>query len=131
MERLYNLALAIQKCFRNFYLAGRTALMFKFNYRVSIDLDCFSESPFSFRRLSAKLRQNFKVNKEDVGVDNVDFFIENVKVSFVFFPFKNVRPLEEFKNIKKADDYDVFLNKIYVAGRRNDPKDPFDAGFFV
>lgn len=129
MERLYNLALAIQKSFRNFYLAGGTALMFKFNHRVSIDLDFFSESPFSFRRLSAKLRQNFNVYREEVGVDNVDFFIENVKVSFVFFPFKNIKPLEEFKNIKKADDYDIFLNKIYVAGRRIDPKDPFDAGF--
>lgn len=129
MERLYNLAFAIQKIFRNFYLAGGTALIFKFNHRESIDLDFFSENPFSFRRLSAKLRQIFKVNKEEVFVDNVDFFIENVKVSFVFFPFKNVRPLEVFQNIKKADDYDIFLNKIYAAGRRVDPKDPFDAGF--
>jgi hypothetical protein len=29
----------------------------------------------------------------------------------------------------RASDYDLFLNKIYVAGRRVDPKDPFDAAF--
>lgn len=28
-----------------------------------------------------------------------------------------------------AGDIDLFLNKIYVAGRRIDPKDPFDAAY--
>ena len=38
-------------------------------------------------------------------------------------------PLIKYNGIKMASDYDVFLNKIYVAGRRVDPKDPFDAAF--
>jgi hypothetical protein len=33
------------------------------------------------------------------------------------------------KGIKAQSEYDLFLNKIYVAGRRVDPKDPFDAAW--
>ncbi|MDI6766842.1 MAG: hypothetical protein QME52_08480 [Bacteroidota bacterium] len=63
--------------------------------------------------------------------DNIGFFIKDMKVSFVFYPFKNIKPLEIFKGIMIASDYDIFLNKIYVAGKRVDPKDPFDAAFLL
>jgi len=41
MERLFELALKVQKIFIDFYLAGGTAIMFKHNHRKSIDLDFF------------------------------------------------------------------------------------------
>ncbi|GLI52883.1 nucleotidyl transferase AbiEii/AbiGii toxin family protein [Thermodesulfovibrio yellowstonii] len=129
MEKLLELAKKIQSLLRDFYLAGGTAIMFKYNHRESIDLDFFKETPFSFNRLSIKIRKSFNVQSEERFVDNIDFYIEDVKVSFVFFPFKNLLPIEKFKEIKKASDYDIFLNKIYSAGRRVDPKDPFDAAF--
>ena len=129
MEKLFKLALKIQKNFSDFYLAGASAIMFKFNHRESIDLDFFKGTPFSFNRISLKIIRNFEIQKEERGVDNIDFYIEGVKVSFVFFPFKNIKPFENFKGIKKADDYDIFLNKIYTAGRRIEVKDPYDVAF--
>jgi len=129
MEKLIKLGSQIQKVFRNFYLAGGTAIMLKFNHRQSRNLDFFSEKTFSFLRISQKIRRFFGVQKEERGEDNIDFYIEGIRVSFVFFPFRNIEKLEEIKGIKKASDYDIFLNKIYVAGRRIDPKDPYDVAF--
>lgn len=42
------------------------------------------------------------------------FFKDFYRVSFLFFSFKNFLPLEKFEGIKKAIDYDIFLNKIYL-----------------
>jgi len=36
------------------------------------------------------VRKIFSIKKEERGDDNIDFFIENIKLSFVFFPFKNI-----------------------------------------
>lgn len=129
VEKLFKLALKVQGIYKDFYLAGGTAIMFKHNHRQSIDLDFFKDKPFSFSRLSSKIKKFFPVQKEEKGEDNIDFYIDNIRVSFVFFPFKNIKPLENIKGLKKADDYDIFLNKIYTAGRRIEPKDPIDAAF--
>lgn len=129
MEKLFELAKRVQSLFKDFYLAGGTAIMFKYNHRQSKDLDFFKEKSFSFNRLSLKVREFFNVQAEERFTDNIDFYIENVRVSFVFFPFSNILPTENFKGIKKASDYDIFLNKIYSAGSRIEPKDPFDAAF--
>jgi hypothetical protein len=129
MERLFNLALKVQNIFKGFYLAGGTAIMFKHNHRKSIDLDFFKERSFSYTKISSKIRENFQIQKEEQGDDNIDFYIDDIRISFVFFPFKNIKPLENIRGLKKADDYDIFLNKIYAAGRRIDPKDPFDAAY--
>lgn len=133
MNKEYNsllkLAKEVQKQFTHFYLAGGTALMLKHKHRVSIDLDFFNQKSFSYTHVASKIRNLFDVKGEERKGDNIDFFIKDMKVSFVFYPFKNIEPLERFHDIIIASDYDIFLNKIYVAGRRVDPKDPFDAAF--
>ncbi len=129
MKKMFEMALAIQKNFKSFYLAGGTAIMFKYNHRISNDLGFFSCKPFSFRRISYKTRKLFAIEKEEEFTDNIDFFIKGIKVSFVFFPFLNASKTEELKGLSVAGDYDLFLNKIYVSGKRIDIKDPFDAAF--
>lgn len=129
IERMKKLAREIQKHFKNFYLTGGTVLMFKHNHRESEDLDFFSQKEFSFTRLSAKIRKIFNVQKEERFQDNIDFVIDGIKVSFIFFPFENIKPLENFEGIKIDSDYDIFLNKIYAGGRRIEPKDVIDFAF--
>ena len=99
MEKLIKLGSQIHKIFRNFYLAGGTAIMLKFNHRQSRDLDFFSEKTFSFLRISQKIRRFFGVQKEERGEDNIDFYIEGIRVSFVFFPF-----LSYFSTRRPEDD---------------------------
>ncbi|HXK65522.1 MAG TPA: nucleotidyl transferase AbiEii/AbiGii toxin family protein [Spirochaetota bacterium] len=128
---IINLAQKIQSYFPKFYLAGGTAIMIKYNHRISYDLDFFSFRAFSYTRLSKKMINLFigHINRWERMEDNIDFFINDIKVSFVFFPFENIEKTEKINNITIASDIDLFLNKIYVAGRRIDPKDPFDAAF--
>ena len=123
------LAVEIQKYFKNFFLAGGTALMFKYNHRFSEDLDFLSIKHFSFSRLSMKIRNYFDISKEERFEDNIDFFIKDIKISFIYFPFKNIKKLDYFENIKIASDYEIFLNKIYASGRRIESKDIIDFAF--
>lgn len=129
IDTLLKLAKKIQKSFPQFYLSGGTAIMFKYNHRISYDLDFFCEKVFSFNLLSSRVRKSFNVESFEKLGDNIDFFIEDIKVSFVYFPFKNVEPLQKFNGLILASDYDIFLNKIYAAGRRIEQKDPFDAAY--
>ena len=46
IEEMKRIAKEIQKNFRMFYLAGGTSLMFKYNHRISEDLDFLSERKF-------------------------------------------------------------------------------------
>ena len=128
---MLKLAKEISILFPEFYLAGGTALMLKYRHRISTDLDFFSEKAFSFLKLASKVRKYFSVEGETRGEDNLDLFVDGIRISFVFFPFKNIKPLERYKGVKKADDYDIFLNKIYAAGRRVDPRDPYDVAFLL
>ena len=68
----------------------------------------------------------FPVEDVEEGIDDINFIIDGIKVSFVYFPFKNIKRTENLDGIRIAHDYDLLLNKVYVAGRRIDPKDPYD-----
>jgi len=127
--KLIKLAKEIQHNFPGFYLAGGTNIMFKYKHRISTDLDFFSEKTFSFSRLINKVQKNFLVQRFERFDDNIDFWIKDIKVSFVNFPFKNIEKIQIFNGIKLASDKDIFLNKIYACGRRIDSKDIFDIAF--
>ena len=129
MNRIIELANEVQSKFKGFYLAGGTAIMFKYRHRISNDLDFFNQKVFSYNLHKKKVLGNFNVDRWFRGDENIDFFIEGIKVSFVFFPFPNIRKTQVVQNITMASDMDLFLNKIYTAGRRIDRKDPFDAAY--
>lgn len=131
VTKLARLGARIQRAFPRFYLAGGTAIMLRHRHRASFDLDFFSRRSFSFRAVSAKLRKNFSVEHEETHVDNIDFFVEEVKVSFVFFPFDNRKPIDNYRGLRLASDFDLCLNKLYAAGRRIEPKDIRDIAHLI
>ena len=129
MEALLKIARKVQSHFKDFYLAGGTAIMFRYKHRESYDLDFFYYKDFSKNEIIKIMTGMFNIDRFDEFPDNIDFYLENTRVSFVIFPFSNIEPLENFKGIIMASDYDIFLNKIYSAGRRILWKDPYDAAF--
>ena len=129
VDSLIDLGQRVQSRFPKFYLAGGTALMIRHRHRTSVDLDFFSEREFSFRSVETRMRNAFRVQRSAEFADNLDLWIGGVKVSFVFFPYRNRKPLIRHSGILMASDYDIFLNKLYAAGRRVDGKDPVDAAF--
>jgi len=128
-ESLARFAREVQSRFSGFYLGGGTAIMLKYQHRISTDLDFFSEKEFSFQRLINKLRKFYSIERFNILADNMDVFISGIKVSFIFFPFQNLEKLQKVHGILMASDYDLFLNKVYAGGRRIVWKDPFDAAF--
>ena len=82
--------------------------MFRYNHRLSEDLYFLSPHAFSVNRLIAKVGKLFPVESYEILGDDVDFRIEGVRVSFVFFPFQNIKKVERFKGIRIASDYDIF-----------------------
>ncbi len=89
-SKIFKTAIEIQGLFKRFYFAGGTAIMFKYDHRKSIDLDFFNFNEFSYNRISKKIREHYKVEGEQRFPDNIDFYIKDIRVSFVFFPFKNI-----------------------------------------
>ncbi len=53
-NRMKNLAGEISGGFKSFYLAGGTAIMFKYRHRMSATLDLFRYREFSKRRILKK-----------------------------------------------------------------------------
>lgn len=67
-------------------------------------------------------------HKHRVSID-LDFF-NHRSFSFAHLAAKTRKLFHvEAEERLMASDYDIFLNKIYVAGRRVDPKDSYDAAF--
>jgi hypothetical protein len=128
-NRMKTLAREVGESFGQFYLAGGTAIMFKYRHRLSTDLTFFKYREFSKRKLLVKINKIFPVEHIEEGADDVNFVINGIKISFAYFPFKNIKRTETLDGIRVASDYDLLLNKIYVAGRRIDPKDPYDFAF--
>ncbi len=130
-RRMLNLGREIQKRFPSFVLGGGTAIMFRYNHRESIDLDFFFNEDISFTSIIRKIQKNFDIEglNQQPGADNLDIFIDKIKVSFILFPFKAINNTEDVGGIITFSDYDLFLNKIYACGRRIIWKDPYDMAF--
>ncbi|MFA5382819.1 MAG: nucleotidyl transferase AbiEii/AbiGii toxin family protein [Candidatus Micrarchaeia archaeon] len=133
--KLFKLAEEVSKILPNqFYLAGGTSIMFKYNHRKSVDLDFFNED-FSFDYYVRKFKNYFKNRIKTIHIDktsdNIDFVIDNVKISLVKFYFKNLMKKQKIKSIILASDEDLLLNKLYVITRRAEHKDLFDIYYLL
>ncbi len=105
--------------------------MFRHNHRKSVDLDFFFKEDRSFTSILGKIQKNFDIESfiQQPRADNLDIFIHEIRVSFVFFPFKPINDTENVNGIVTFSDYDLFLNKVYACGRQVLWKDPYDLAF--
>src|SRR5437868_7015023 len=81
--------------FRDFYLAGGTALALQIGHRVSVDFDFFSEKPIPRTLLPTVERVLGSATIEPL-IDNrseLTVLADGVKVSFISYPFPLLEPL--------------------------------------
>jgi len=127
---------------KKFYLSGGTALSaFYLHHRLSVDLDFFSDKPFSYEELTVFLNTvKEKFNLKDIPVvkifDRWQFTIEAkepVKIEFVYFNHekKRLRPLKKYMNIFVDSLDDIAANKTLAYFDRNEPKDLFDLYYLI
>lgn len=119
----------------NYYMIGGTALSLQLGLRESFDFDFCVPNKFNNYVLISELRKignDFKIitNEEDT----CDVIIDDVQVSFFYFPNKIIENLvidSNLKNIKLANVFDIAIMKINAIGGRGEKKDFFDLYFIL
>lgn len=119
--------------FKEFYLAGGTALALQIGHRLSIDFDFFSDE-FISKNLLSKLESKFKDLKITQSVNNSDeltVFLDGVKLTFLYYPFALVKDLVEYEGVSLMRVEEIAATKAYTIGRRGTLKDYIDLYFIL
>ncbi len=121
------------KNFSDFYLAGGTALALQIGRRISVDFDLFSDKEIPENFLD-KVKKYFIENSLSVSVNNHDeltVFIDEIKITFLKYPFPVLFELVDYKEVKLLDIREIAATKAYTIGRRGSYKDYVDLYFVV
>jgi len=112
-------------------LAGGTALALQLNHRKSIDLDWFSASPFSNRKIISVLSKlgNFKLDQQEEGT--IHGILNNVRITFLYYKYPLIFPLINFSGINLADERDIAAMKLDAVSSRGSKKDFIDIYFLL
>ena len=112
---------------KDFYLAGGTSLALQIGHRISVDLDFFSDNPIK-KTLLKDLEDFFEKPIEVIvkSQNELTVIIDEVKVTFLHYPFPLILPLIKDGNIKLADIQEIASMKAYSLGRRQSFKDYID-----
>jgi hypothetical protein len=85
-----------------FALAGKTSLALQIGHRMSVDLDIFSQTPFSTEVLNNELNATYYPEYETHGLKKTMLFtnIKKVKCDFIVEPATIIRPFISSGNIR-------------------------------
>ena len=113
---------------KNYYLSGGTGLALQLGHRISHDFDFFSPEPVSCTLLEQFSRE---IRIQSVAIDTGDeltmFTAQNVKITFLHYPFPLVHELIQLENgIQVASIDEIAAQKAYTIGRRGEYRDYFD-----
>jgi len=119
--------------FSGFYLAGGTALALQIGHRLSVDFDLFSPDEID-RALFQRIRRVFLGADISPLVNNADeltVLVNNVKITFLKYPFPPDEPFVVYENIPLLSVRDITVTKAYTIGRRGSYKDYVDLYFII
>jgi len=111
----------------DFVLGGGTALALQIGHRKSYDFDFFRKE-----EISSQLIINLKsvTDIKTVAVDTISeltvFDTDDIKCTFLYYPFPPQFPVIVYQNIRLFDIRDIALHKAYVIGRRGEWRDYVD-----
>lgn len=113
---------------QQFALAGGTSLALQIGHRMSVDLDIFSEKPFSTDELNMELKVQFQGNYEMVALKRSMLFtiINNVKCDFIHEPAKAIRSHNVMQGIRLYSIEDICAMKMHTILGRGKKKGFFD-----
>ena len=113
----------------DYYMVGGTALSLQLELRESYDFDFCVKSEFNNEILLDELKSigNVEVVQNQKGT--CDILLNNVQVSFFYYPNKILKDFvisDEIKKLKIASILDIAIMKIVAIGGRGAKKDFFD-----
>lgn len=135
-EALTNEAAAVfplfQK-FKGFYLVGGTALALQIGHRVSVDFDffCFEELAANLLSRVKRVFLGHAIMVTYAAPEQLNLVLDNVKVTFFYYPYPAVEPLVMYKNIALASVDEIAAMKAFAVGKRIAYKDYVDWYFLL
>lgn len=119
--------------FRDFVLAGGTALALQIGHRVSVDFDFFSPLPIP-RSLLARATQALSPTPISLLVntkDELTLLAGNTKVTFLAYPFRTLLPIRHMEGFSLLSVPEIGATKAYTIGRRGSYRDYVDLYFIM
>ncbi len=113
---------------RDFVLGGGTAISLQIAHRKSFDFDFFSKAKIK-KELLEKLKTSVPIANisTDSGDELTFFTTEEIKVTFLHYPFDYAFPLVEVESgLRLFSLKDIAIQKAYTVGRRGEYRDYFD-----
>ena len=125
MQKIYPLLGEFQD---DFYLAGGTGLALLIGHRISVDFDFFSDKPIK-KTLVRKIEEIFSKFQIQIVLntkDELTVIVGDTKITFLYYPFPKVLPLEVDDKIQILSTKEILASKAYSIGRRGIYKDYID-----
>ena len=121
------------KFFPDFYLAGGTSLALQIGHRISVDFDFFSEEkiPSDLLDKVKNIFEGFSVIPSVNNSDELTVFVDEVKITFLYYPFSVLKDLILLDNIKMLSVGEIAATKAYTIGRRGSFKDYVDLYYIL
>ncbi len=117
---------------KNYILVGGTAIALQIGHRKSIDFDLFSTKPIKkneIKKAISTLQFNKQLLFEDA--EGIHYLINNVKVTFFYYPFNIIPEINITKNVRIPSLLTLAAMKFYAMGRRAKWKDYVDIYFLL
>lgn len=119
------------KKFKNFHLAGGTAIALQLGHRISVDFDLFCEDDIS-KFLLDKIKRVFPHKSIIPSVNSPDeltVFVNDVKLTFLKYPFPVLYKFLNYDGLNLLTLKELAATKAYAIGRRGTLKDYVDLYF--
>lgn len=122
----------------NLYLSGGTALTeFYIPYRLSEDLDFFSEDEIAVKKITAfikscKRQLNYQNYSFNTSFNRNLFFLEfpdskeMLKVEFTYYPFPRLEKSKNYLGVPVDSVYDIAVNKLFTIYQQPRSRDFMD-----
>lgn len=122
----------LKKFKRNYYLVGGTAIALNIGHRKSIDFDLFTYAPINKKKISNEISKlNLVVHPLYFDVDQQHFLINEVKCTFLYYPYPIEHPEYFLDVISLPSLLDLAAMKAFALGRRSKWKDYVDMYFIL
>lgn len=109
-----------------FYLAGGSGLALQLGHRVSEDMDFFTPKDFRPEALARFLETRTHYRETMVSPGTLYCDLNDVKVSFIYYPIPLVYSPLVFQKMRLADWRDIMAEKFKTLSQRGSRKDFYD-----
>jgi hypothetical protein len=119
--------------FKNFYLAGGTALSIQIGHRLSVDFDMFTSKPLP-QVLLQYVKKVFPESKIMVtyrSPEQLNLVIDGIQYTFFQFEYPLLYSLTHYKSVPIASIKEIATMKAFSIGKRLSYKDYIDWYFLL